>query len=96
MAAGILGGLFGQSTFNAGPLSLSLPIIDTVEPIFSVILAAAVFGEHLARSPGLLAFQLLGGAVATAGIVLLSHSPIVLAEERRESQSTEALGGQAP
>jgi hypothetical protein len=52
MAAGILGGLFGQSAFNAGPLSLSLPVIDTVEPVCSVILAAAVFHEHLARSLG--------------------------------------------
>jgi hypothetical protein len=30
MAAGILSGLFGQSAFNAGPLSLSLPVIDTL------------------------------------------------------------------
>ena len=87
MAAGILSGLFGQSAFNAGPLSLSLPVIDTVEPVCSVILAAAVFHEHLARSPGLLAFQLAGGAIAAAGIALLSHSPVVLAEERRQFRS---------
>ena len=88
-ATGILGALFGQSAFNAGPLSLSLPVIDTVEPICSVVLAATVFGEHLARSPGPLAFQLLGGAVATAGIVLLSHAPVVLTEQRRESRPAE-------
>jgi drug/metabolite transporter (DMT)-like permease len=87
MAAGILGGLFAQSAFNAGPLSLSLPIIDTAEPVSSVILAAAVFREHLARSPGLLALQLAGGVIAAAGIALLSHSPVVLAEERRQSGS---------
>ena len=87
MAAGILSGLFGQSAFNAGPLSLSLPVIDIVEPVCSVILAAAVFHEHLARSPGLLAFQLVGGAIAAAGIALLSHSPVVLAEERRQFRS---------
>ena len=87
MAAGILSGLFGQSAFNAGPLSLSLPVIDTVEPVWSVILAAAVFHEHLARSLGLLAFQLAGGAIGAAGIALLSHSPVVLAEERRQSRS---------
>jgi hypothetical protein len=43
MAAGILSGLFGQSAFNAGPLSLSLPVIDTVEPVCSVILRIARF-----------------------------------------------------
>ena len=86
IAAGILSGLFAQSTFHAGPLSLSLPIIDTVDPVSSVILAAVVFREHLARSPGLLALQLVGGLIAAAGIALLSRSPVVLAEERRESQ----------
>lgn len=85
MAAGILSALFGQSAFNAGPLSISLPVIDTVEPVSSVILAAAVFQEHLARSPGLFAFQLAGGAIAAAGIALLSRSPVVMAEERLQS-----------
>jgi drug/metabolite transporter (DMT)-like permease len=96
MAAGILGGLFGQSAFNAGPLSLSLPVIDTVEPVSSVILGAAVFGERLARSPGLLAFQLVGGAIAAAGITVLSRSPVTLAEERRESRSASPQVVQAP
>jgi hypothetical protein len=84
-AVGILGGLFGQSAFNAGPLSLSLPVIDTVEPVSSVILGAAVFDEHLARSPGLLALQLVGGAIAAAGIAVLSQYPVTLAEERAGS-----------
>ncbi|HEX6452333.1 MAG TPA: DMT family transporter [Trebonia sp.] len=87
MAAGILSGLFAQSTFRAGPLSLSLPIIDTVDPASSVILAAAVFHEHLTRSPRLLALQLVGGMIAAGGIALLSHSPVVLAEDQRESSS---------
>jgi len=55
-----------------------------------------VFGEHLARSPGLLALQLVGGAIAAAGIVILSRAPVVLAEEGRESQAAGALGKQGP
>jgi hypothetical protein len=85
IAAGILGGLFGQSAFNAGPLSLSLPVIDTVEPATAVILAVVVFHESLSRTPWHLAVQLLGAATAAAGIVLLSHSTVVMAEDRRES-----------
>lgn len=96
MAAGILSGLFGQSAFNAGPLSLSLPVIDTIEPVSSVILGAAVFDERLARSPGLLALQLIGGAIAAVGIVVLSRSPVTLAEERRESRAARAQPGQPP
>ena len=96
IAAGILSGLFGQSAFNAGPLSVSLPVIDTVEPVSSVILGAAVFGERLARSPWLLALQLVGGAIAVTGIVVLSRSPVTLAEERRESQAADAQPGRPP
>jgi hypothetical protein len=94
-AVGILSAVFGQSAFNAGPLSMSLPVIDTVEPISSVILGAAVFQEHLARSSGLLAIQIGGGAIAAAGIVVLSHAPVVLAEESRESRSASPQAGQA-
>jgi hypothetical protein len=95
IAVGILSAVFGQSAFNAGPLALSLPVIDTVEPVSSVILGAAVFQEHLAQSPGLLALQLVGGAIAAAGIVVLSRSPVALAEESRESRSAGPQGGQA-
>ena len=93
MAVGILGGLFGQSAFNAGPLSVSLPVIDTVEPVASVILGAAVFDERLAGSPRLFALQLVGGAIAATGIAVLSHSPVTLAEERRESRASGAQPG---
>jgi len=95
IAVGILSGVFGQSAFNAGPLALSLPVIDTVEPVSSVILGAAVFQEHLAQSPGLLALQLVGGAIAAAGIVVLSRSPVALAEESRESRSARPQASQA-
>jgi hypothetical protein len=50
-----------------------------------VILAVAVFHESLSRTPWHLAVQLLGAATAAAGIVLLSHSTVVMAEDRRES-----------
>ena len=85
LVAGVLGNLFGQSAFNAGPLSLSLPVVDTVEPATAVVLAAVVFHESLARTPWHLALQLLGAAIAVTGIVLLSHSCVVQAEDRRET-----------
>jgi drug/metabolite transporter (DMT)-like permease len=85
LVAGILGSLFGQSAFNSGPLSLSLPVVDTIEPATAVILAVAVFQESLARTPWTLAVQLLGAATAATGIILLSHSSVVLAENRRET-----------
>lgn len=94
--AGILGGLFGQSAFHAGPLSLSLPVVDTVEPTAAVVLAAAVFHESLARSPWQLALQLAGAATAVTGIALLSHSCVVVAEDRREVALAAPAAESAP
>jgi drug/metabolite transporter (DMT)-like permease len=81
-AAAAVGALFGQSAFEEGALALSLPVIDTLEPVSAVVIAATVFGEQLASSAALLALQLLGGVVAIGGIALLSRSSIVAAETR--------------
>lgn len=94
-AAGVLGGLFGQSAFHAGPLSLSLPVIDTLEPVAAVILATTVFGERLASSPWQLGLQLAGGALAVAGIAILSHSSVVTTEFRLAPAGAE-VGSAAP
>ena len=90
IAAGVLGNLVGQSAFNAGPLSLSLPVVDTMEPATAVVLAAVVFRETLAHDPWHLAVQLLGVATAVTGIVLLSRSSVVIAEDHRESTLAKA------
>ena len=80
LAAGILGTLLSQSAFRAGALSVSLPVIDTLEPVSAVVIGAFVFGERLAASPGQLAAQLAGGAVAAAGIAVLSRSSVAAME----------------
>ena len=79
-ATGVVSALFGQSAFGAGALSLSLPVIDTLEPVCAVVIGATVFGERLASSPIQLGFQLAGGVAAVAGIWVLSRSKIVEAE----------------
>src|SRR5215467_10567327 len=79
----LVGGLFGQKCFNAGPLSLSLPVVDAVEPAAAVVLAVVVFHKSLAGSPWELALQLAGAATAVTGIVLLGHCGVVVAEDRR-------------
>ncbi len=84
---GVTGLLFGQSAFAAGALSLSLPVIDSIEPVTAVLLGAGVFGERLASSPPLLALQLTGGALAVAGIAVLSRSSVVKTETVRTQSS---------
>lgn len=82
LAAGILGTLLDQSAFRAGALSVSLPVIDTLEPVSAVVIGAFVFGERLASSPGQLAIQLAGGAMAVFGIAALSRSSVAAMEAR--------------
>jgi hypothetical protein len=47
-----------------------------------------VFHESLGHSPWQLALQLAGAATAVTGIALLSHSQVVVAEDRREVGSS--------
>jgi drug/metabolite transporter (DMT)-like permease len=80
LLCGIIGALLGQSAYSSGALSLSLPVLDTLAPIVAVVIAATVFDEKLASSAWQLGVQLAGGALAVAGIAMLSRSEIVAAE----------------
>lgn len=73
IAVGIVGLLLVQSSYQAGSLEASLPVIDTVEPVGSVVMGAVVFEEPLASSWAL-AVQLVGAMLAVTGIVILSRS----------------------
>ncbi|HEX6857119.1 MAG TPA: DMT family transporter [Streptosporangiaceae bacterium] len=87
LAAGALGTLLDQSAFQAGALSVSLPVIDTLEPVSAVVIGAVVFGERLAASPGQLAAQLAGGVLAAGGIAALSRSSVAAMEARSGGQT---------
>ncbi|HYZ57180.1 MAG TPA: DMT family transporter [Streptosporangiaceae bacterium] len=76
-ALGAVGLLLSASTFRAGPLSASLPVIDSAEPISAVLIGTVVFGERLAASPAGLALQLAGAAAAVGGIILLGRSSLI-------------------
>lgn len=78
LVIGGLGFLFSQSAYQAASLRRSLPVIDALEPTVAVILAAGVFGEHLAHGPGAVTAQLLGAALALIGVFLVGRSPMVL------------------
>jgi drug/metabolite transporter (DMT)-like permease len=83
----VFGALFGQSAYGSGALSLSLPVIDTVEPVAAVTIGATVFGERLASSVPLQVIQLVGGALAVAGIAVLSRSSVVQTETELPSRT---------
>lgn len=93
LVAAILASLFGQSAFGAGALSLSLPVIDSVEPVAAVAIGATIFDERLATSPVQLAVQLVAGAVAVAGITVLSRSSVVKTEAGLTTGPDEGASG---
>ena len=92
IVVGVSGLLLVQSAYQAGPLAISLPVIDTVEPVGSVWMGAAVFSEPLATS-WKLAVQIVGGALAIAGILILSRSSLV--ESDREVSEEDIKPGLA-
>ncbi|MFD1661736.1 DMT family transporter [Streptomyces caeni] len=79
IVVGAVGLVLSQSAYQAGSLAISLPIIDTLEPIGAVAIGIAVFGEQLASSVWALTVQALGAAMAVAGIALLGRSPLATA-----------------
>ncbi|MFJ3921761.1 DMT family transporter [Streptomyces sp. NPDC090022] len=76
---GVIALILSQSSYQAGSLAISLPLIDCLEPMGAVLIGVAVFGEQLATSTWALAVQALGAATAVAGIVILDRSPLARA-----------------
>lgn len=66
-----------QSAFQAGPLAISMPVIDAVQPLSAIAIGLLLFGERIAYSPDRLAAAGAGLALLLAGIVALDTSPVV-------------------
>lgn len=81
-----------QSAYQAGPLAMSLPILDSIEPVSSVVVAALVFSQHVSVLPAHLAGELAGATLAVTGIFLLARSPLVLSvyRETEKERSVES------
>lgn len=65
----------GQSAFQAGPLSASLPVVSVAEPVVGILIGAFAYGEALAAGWAARAFEVLGLAAMAGGIVLLTRAP---------------------
>ncbi|EST21296.1 hypothetical protein N566_27485, partial [Streptomycetaceae bacterium MP113-05] len=83
VAASVLGLLLIQSAFQAGPLSASMPVIDTVEPVVAVACGVTLFDESVRGSPPAVVVTLLGGLLVLTGIWLLDTSPLLRALHER-------------
>jgi len=78
VAVGAAGLLLGQLTFQAGPLTASLPVTATVDPLLSIVIGVVVFHERfrLGVVSGII-FVLLLAVLAIAVVQLGRSSPDV-------------------
>lgn len=76
-AVAVLGAIVQQSAFQAGPLPVSLPVMDAMEPAVATLLGVVAFGEQVSLSPVALTFQVVGMLALLSGIVTLDRSPLI-------------------
>ena len=96
ITASILGLLLIQSAFQAGPLSASMPVIDTVEPLVAVACGVTLFDESVRRGPLAVAVTLLGGGLVLTGVWLLDTSPMLRALHERTHRRQTSEDGTGP
>jgi hypothetical protein len=77
LGLGAIGIGLSQLAYRTGPLSASLPALNSVNPLVSVVIGAAVFDEHFRTGaiPG--SIELLALAVIALATVVLSRPPAV-------------------
>ena len=92
-----IGLTIAQSAFQAGPLAMSLPFVDSLEPTLAIVLAAAAFRQNINLSLPHLIGEIGGAVLAIFGLFLLGNSPLVHSvyqqtekEKRAEAKQAEA------
>ncbi|AKT52208.1 DMT family transporter [Arsenicicoccus sp. oral taxon 190] len=70
--AGALGLILNQMAFQAGPLVSSLPVIASLDPLFSLVIGRAVYNERLHAQPKDLLLEGIGLAMLLASVFALS------------------------
>lgn len=75
-AVSLLGLLVNQSAFQAGSLSLSLPIMTVLEPLTAILIGQFLFGEHIASTSGARLGEIVGLALTTVGVFALARHAV--------------------
>jgi hypothetical protein len=77
MLSGLVGFVLFQKAMRAGHVAASRAAMVTVDPLLSVGVGIAVFGEHVALSPLAIVFELLGLLVLLSGARVLASSRLI-------------------
>lgn len=73
-AGGAAGILLTQAALHVGPLSVSQPLLVTVDPCVSIILSIWLFKERYTAGPTAIAPSVIGFAVMCVGVVALTRT----------------------
>jgi uncharacterized membrane protein len=77
IAFGLLGLFLTQNAFHAGPLAASQSTLVLVDPLASICIGIALFGDSLRTSGPYGPLEALSLLVMFMGAVFLSHSPLI-------------------
>jgi hypothetical protein len=83
-----------QLAFTSGRLPLAATAMTIANPLIGTVLAVIGFGESLPRTAGGLAGLAIGAALATAGVYVLAHSPLLAAPLPDPRELAEKDAGQ--
>ncbi len=83
VAVGAVGVVLAQLAYRGGPLSASLPAMNCINPLVSVLIGVAVFDEHIRTGLYASSGELLALAMMTVATVLLSRHSHVDRRRRR-------------
>lgn len=89
-AVAVVGAIVQQSAFQAGPLPVSLPVMDAMEPTVATLLGVVAFGETVSLGVAALVFQVIGMLGLLGGIVTLDRSPLIHELEDKSADSAIA------
>jgi hypothetical protein len=89
--------LLTQLTFQAGPMTASLPAMSTVDPLLSIAIGVVVYDEHLRSGPaagaGLIGLLVvLGAAILQLSRVEAHHHPQVQGCSEEDAESHVEAG----
>jgi hypothetical protein len=77
LGLGAIGIVLAQLAYRTGPLSASLPALNSVNPLASVLIGAVVFDEHVHTGAVPTGIEILGLAIIALATVALSRPPAI-------------------
>lgn len=95
LATGVVGLFLIQSSFHAGPVTASQAALTIVDPLVSVAIGIALFGDRIATAGWHLPVEVASAVVVVVGVLVLSTSPLV-AGAKDESGTGDHLVRQPP